>query len=167
MSQPARSMWEGNPSDEEREAVLRKLVRPYFVRECRSVLDPYLFKAGFRSSRSGPDLVEFRRGRCLLQFSYMPHVTDEQPRYALTVGIGDYRGWFRRPRVIGFWQVPNPDRGGKRWSWEFRGPEQLKRALNQVVRLLDEYAKPLWEDEQQLHAVLDKEWPIYLELANP
>jgi hypothetical protein len=167
MSQPAKSMWEAKPSDEEREAVLRSLARPYFVRECRSVLDPHLLKAGFRRSRSGPDLLEYRRGRCLLRFGFMPYVTDEQPRYALTVGIGGYRGWFRRPRVIGLWQLPNPNRGGKRWSWQFRGPEQLKRGLKQVLGLLEEYVRPLWEDEGRLQAVLDKEWPIYLEMANP
>jgi hypothetical protein len=154
-------------SESAKERSLRELARSYFKGVCSSVLDPHLEAQGFRRSRFGQDELSYRRGRCLLTFGYVPYVTDEQPRYALTVAIGAYRGWLRKPRLIGFWQVPNPDRGGKRWQWEFRGPEQLKRGLKQVVGLLDTHAKPLWEDEARLQAVLDKEWPIYLEMANP
>ena len=113
------------------------------------------------------DQLSYRRGRCVLELGYAPYVTDEQPRYAITVAIGDWRGWFRRSRRIGLWQVPSPDRGGNRWHWEFRGPEQLKNSLKQVVGLLDTYARPLWENEERLQAVLDKEWPVYQEMANP
>jgi hypothetical protein len=160
-------MWEGDPSDKEREMMLRKLAKPYFESICRSGLDPYLFDAGFRLTGASGDRLTYRLRRCMLEFSCSPHLWDYQPKYSLAVGIGDYRGWLRKPRLIGFWQVPNPDRGGNRWTWEFSGPEQLKRCLKKVVRLLDEYARPLWEDESRLLAVLDKEWPIYLEMANP
>jgi hypothetical protein len=131
------------------------------------VLDPFLLAAGFRPARSSADELAYRRGACLLKFGYVPYVVDEQPRYAVTAAIGLYRGWFRKPRTIGLWQVPNPDRGGNRWHWEFRGPKQLERSLKKLVGLLDAYAKPLWEDDSRLRAVLEKEWPIYLELANP
>lgn len=154
-------------SDHERESALRKLAEPYFVPVCRSVLDPYLFDSGFRLTGSRGDRLAYRRGRCRLEFGCQPYPTDREPRYALTVGIGDYRGWFRKPRLIGLWQVPSPDRGSLRWQWEFRGPEQLKRSLKKLVGLLDEYARPLWEDETRLRAVLDKEWPIYRAMANP
>jgi len=149
-----------------RERDLRTLARPYFRDVCSSILDPYLTGHGFRRSRFGLDQLSYRRGRCVLEFGYAPYLTDERPRYALSVAIGDHRGWFRRSRRIGLWQVPSPDRGGKRWQWEFRGPEQLKRELRKLVGVLDAYAKPLWEDEPGLQAVLDKEWPIYLEMKN-
>lgn len=154
-------------SPKSRERSLRTLARQYFRDVCSSVLDPYLEAQGFHRSRFGLDRLLYRRGRCVLEFSYAPYVTDEQPRYALTAAIGAYRGVFHRPRRIGLWQVPSPDRSGNRWHWEFRGPEQLKQSLKKLVRLLDEYARPLWEDEKRLQAVLDKEWPIYLEMANP
>ena len=102
----------------------------------------------------------------MLEFGYVPYLTDKQPRYALSVAIVDRPGWFGRARRIGLWQLPSPDRGGKRWQWEFRGAEQLKRELKKLVRLLDAHAKPLWEDEQELQAALDKEWPIYLGMKN-
>jgi hypothetical protein len=152
--------------DSTRERSLRGLVRPYFRDVCSAVLDPYLAAQGFRRTRFGPDQLSYRRGRCLLEFGYAPHLTDERPRYALSVAIGDRRGWLRRRRRIGLWQIPSPDRGGKRWQWTFRGPKQLKQELKKVVRLLDAHAKPLWEDERKLEAVLDKEWPIYLEMSN-
>ena len=167
MSQPARSMWEGDPSDEEREKVLRSLARGYFTPTGRSVLDPFLFAAGFRLRRSSADELVYRRGRCILKFGYAPYVSDDQPRYALSAAIGLDRGWLRKPRIIGLWQVPCPDRGGNRWGWQFRGPDQLKSSLKKLIPLLDEYARPLWEDESRLRSVIDKEWPIYLELANP
>ena len=150
-----------------REHFLRALADPYFRDVCVSVLDPYLGGHAFRRCRFGPDQLVYRRGRCLLEFGFVPFLTDEQPRYAVTAAIAEHRGWFRRPRRIGLWQVPSPDRGGKRWQWEFRGPEQLKRALRRLVRLLDAHVRPLWEDESRLRAVLDKEWPIYLEMQNP
>ena len=150
-----------------RERLLRTQARRYFKDVCSSVLDPYLGAHGFRRGRFGLDQLSYRRGQCMLEFSYAPYVTDEQPRYALTVAIAADRGWFRRPRRIGLWQVPCPDRGGNRWHWEFRGAEQLKRSLKELLHLLDAYAKPLWEDERRLQAVLNKEWPIYLEMANP
>lgn len=149
-----------------REHHLRSLARPYFREICSSILDPFLAVHGFRRSRSGQDQLSYRRGRCVLEFGYAPYLTDEQPRYAVSVAIGEHRGWLRRPRRAGLWQVPNPDRGGKRWQWGFRGPEQLKRELKKVVRLLDAYAKPLWEDERALKTMLDREWPIYLEMKN-
>ena len=160
-------MGSGDPPPEERERVLRQLARPYFQTVGSSVLDPYLLACRFRRTRSSADQLAYRRGRCVLKFSFVPYVTDERPRYAVTASIGADRGWFRSPRQIGLWQVPCPDRGGNRWHWEFRGPEQLERSLKKLVRLLDAYAKPLWEDERRLQAVLDKEWPIYLEMANP
>ena len=159
-------MWDGDPSRKEREATLRDLARPYFIPECRSVLDPYLSDAGFRRTRQTADEVTYRRGRCILEFGYAPHLTDHEPKYSLTAGIGAKRGWLSKPRIIGLWQVPNPDRGGNRWTWEFSGPEQLKRALKKLVPLLESYAKPLWEDEALLREVLAREWPIYQELAN-
>jgi hypothetical protein len=154
-------------STKSRERSYRILARRYFRDVASSVLDPYLETHGFRRNRFGLDELSYRRGRCLLRFSYAPYATDEQPRYAITVAIGVDRGWIYRPRLIGLWQVPCPDRGGNRWHWEFGGPEQLKRSLKRLVRLLDSYAKPLWEDERRLDVVLDKEWPIYLEMANP
>ena len=149
-----------------RERALRELVRPYFRDVCAAVLGPYLAAQGFDRIRFGLDLLGYRRGRCLLEFGYAPHLTDERPRYALSVAIGDRGGWLRRRRTIGLWQIPSSDRGGKRWQWEFRGAEQLKQELKKVVRLLDAHAKPLWEDEWKLEAVLDKEWPIYLAMSN-
>ena len=160
-------MWEGNLSDAERQRMLRRLARRYFASTCRSVLDPILLAAGFRRGWSSADELVYRRGRCVLKFGYVPYVTDEQPRYVVAAGIGAYRGWLRKPRIIGLWQVPCPDRGGNRWNWEFRGPEQLQRSLKKLGPLIDEYARPLWEDESRLYALLDKEWPIYLEMANP
>ncbi len=154
-------------SDDERAKALRKLASPYFAPVCRSILDPFLFEAGFRPARSTGGGLTYRRGACILEFGYFPYTTDRQPRYALTAAIGASRGWLRQPRLIGLWQVPSPDRGGSRWHWEFRGAEQLKQSLKRVVRLLDTYGKPLWEDEARLRAVLDKEWPIYREMANP
>jgi hypothetical protein len=150
-----------------RERSLRMLARPYFRDVCSSVLNPYLEAHGFRRTRFGLDQLSYRRGQCVLEFGYVPYVTDERPRYAVTVAIGAYRGRLRKLRRIGLWQVPSPDRGGKHWQWEFRGSEQLERSLKRLVRLLDGYAKPLWEDEKHLQAVLDREWPIYLEMANP
>ena len=154
-------------SPERRARLLRGLARRYFRDVCSSVLDPYLGAHGFRRNRFGLDQLVYRRGKCVLKFSYVPYVSDKQPRYAVTGTIGDYHGWFRRARRIGLWQVPSPDRGGNRWHWEFRGPEQLGGALKKVVRLLDAYVKPLWEDEEKLLEVLEKEWPIYLDMANP
>ena len=150
-----------------RERSYRRFARQYFRRVVSSVLDPYLTAQGFRRTRSGPDGPRYRRRGCLLSFDYAPYATDEKPRYALTVAIGSPRGWLRKPRLIGLWQVPCPDRGGNRWSWEFRGPDQLERELKKLVPLLDQYARPLWEDETRLRAVLDEEWPIHQELANP
>jgi hypothetical protein len=150
-----------------RQRSYRQLARQYFRGVTSSVLDPYLTAQGFRRTRSGPDELRYRRGGCLLSFAYAPYATDERPRYALTVAIGSPRGWLRKPRLIGLWQVPSPDRGGNRWHWDFRGPGQLERELKKLVPLLYEYARPLWEDETRLRAVLDNEWPIYLELANP
>ena len=149
------------------ERTRRALTRQYFRDVCSSVLDPYLLRQGFRRTQFGLDRLAYRRGRCLLEFSYVPYLTDQEPRYAVTAAIGEHGGWFRRPRLVGLWQVPCPDRGGKRWHWEFRGPEQLKRSLKKLIQLLDAYAKPLWQDEKALRAVLDKEWPIYVEMANP
>ena len=146
---------------------LRSLARAYFGDVCASVLDPYLGGHSFRRSRSGPDQLAYRRGQCVLEFGFVPYVTDEQPRYAVTAAVAEHRGWFRRSRRIGLWQVPSPDRGGKRWQWEFRGPEQLKSALKRLVRLLEADVRPLWEDEKHMRAVIDKEWPIYLEMQNP
>ena len=160
-------MWDGDPSREERNSPLRGLARPYFVPVCISVLDPYLVSAGFRRTRQTGDKVMYRRGTCILEFGYAPYLTDYQPKYSLTAGIGVRTGWFFKPRIIGLWQVPNPDRGGNRWAWEFSGPEQLKAVLKKVVALLESYARPLWEDEARLRAVVDREWPIYQELANP
>jgi hypothetical protein len=154
-------------SSKTRERILRRLARNFFREVCSSVLDPYLGSHGFRRSGFGLDQLSYYRGKCALKFSYLPYVTDKQPRYAVTVTIGERRGWFRRSRRIGLWQVPSPDRGGNRWHWEFRGPEQLKSAMKKVVRLLDAHARPLWENESSLEAVLDKEWPIYLEMSNP
>ena len=154
-------------SPRSRELMLRRLARRYFRDVCSSVLDPYLKAQGFQRGRIGPDCLSYRRGGCVLEFGYVPYVTDRQPRYAVSAAIGDHRGWFRRARRIGLWQVPSPDRGSNRWHWEFRGPEQLKQRLKELVRLLDAYAKPLWEDEAKLREVLEKEWPIYLEMANP
>ena len=150
-----------------RERGMRELAWPYFRDTCASVLDPYLEAQGFRRTRSGPDQLTYRRGRCLLEVGYVPHLTDERPRYSLSVAIGEHRGLLRTPRWIGLWQVPSPDRGGKRWQWEFRGAEPLKRELKKLVRLLDGYARPLWEEEADLRAVLDREWPVYLEMRNP
>ena len=154
-------------SDEARERRMRELAHPYFRDTCASVLDPFLKAHGFRRTRFGLDRLSFRRGRCVLEFGYARYVSDEQPRYALSAAIGLDRGWLRKPRIIGLWQVPCPDRGANRWAWEFRGAEQLKSNLKKLVPLLDEYARPLWEDESKLRAVIDKERPIYLELANP
>ena len=149
-----------------RERALRMLARPYFRNVCSAVLDRYLTEQGFRRTRFGLDTLSYRRGHCMLEFGYAPYLTDERPRYALSVAIGERRGWLRRPRRVGLWQIPSPDRGGKRWQWEFRGPKQLERELKKLVGLLDAYAKPLWEDEESLEAVLDKEWPIYLGMTN-
>ena len=145
----------------------RTLAGGDFAEVCSAILGPYLEVHGFRRSRSGPDRLSYRRGRCVLEFGYVPYVADRRPRYAVTAAIGVSRGWLRKPRLIGLWQGPTPDRGSNRWQWEFRGPGELKRSLKRLVRLLDEYARPLWEDESKLLAVLAKEWPIYLELANP
>ena len=146
--------------------MLRRLARPYFRDVCSSVLDPYLGAHGFQRSRFGLDRLSYRRGGCVLEFGIAPYITDRMPRYAVAAAIGEYRGRFRKARRIGLWQVPSPDRGSKRWQWEFRGPEKLKQELKGLVRLLDAYAKPLWEDEEKLQEVLEKEWAIYLEMAN-
>ena len=159
-------MAEAEPSGEDRAKAFRMLASPYFLPVCRSILDPYLGGSGFRLTRSGYDRLTDRRGACVMDFSYVPYATDRRPRYAITAAIGARRGLLRKPRLIGLWQVPSPDRGGKRWQWEFRGAEGLRRSLKRLVRLLDAYAKPLWEDEIRLQEVLDKEWPIYLELQN-
>lgn len=156
----------GQESPQSREQMLRGLARGYFRDACASILDPYLRAHGFQRRRLGLDRLSYRRGSCTLEFGLAPYITDRQPRYAVTAAIGDRRGWLRRVRQIGLWQVPSPDRGSKRWEWEFRGPEQLERELKRLVRLLDAYAKPLWEDDEKLQEVLEKEWPIYQDLAN-
>ena len=149
-----------------RERLRRDLARPYFHEMCATILDPYLAKQGFQRRRFGLDQLRYRRGRCMLEFGFVAYLTDDQPRYAVSAAIGEPRRWFRGARRIGLWQIPSPDRGGKRWQWEFRGPGQLKQGLKKLVRLLDDYARPLWEDERRLRAVLDQEWPIYLEMKD-
>ena len=86
-------MAEAEPSGEDRAKAFRMLASPYFLPVCRSILDPYLGGSGFRLTRSGDDRLTYRRGACVMEFSYVPYATDRRPRYAITAAI-------RRSKVV-------------------------------------------------------------------
>ena len=139
------------------EAFLRALEAPYFVDVGTRSLGSFLRVQGFSLCRADATRLTFRRGRCLLQFSYEPEAS---PRYTLSIEIGLKRRWLstRLLETTGLWRAPNANDDPSQWLLDFRSPDQLESVANRACRLLELYARPLWEDEKRLRRLLLEAW---------
>jgi hypothetical protein len=138
-------------------AFLAALEAPYFEERCIASLDPYLDPQGFANETAAGGHVRYRKGRCFLNFSYLP---EDSPRYTLYVSIGLKRRWFSPQPLesIGLWMAPNANDRPEQWLLDFQNAEQLASALAHARVLLDLHARPLWEDHDRLRRLLADSW---------
>ncbi len=130
----------------------------YFKPACGRVIEPYLSLFGFsrlafeRDGEESTIVVAYSRENVLLTFSYWP---EHFPNYCVMVDIGFIEGDAVPERSrIGLWCAIPDD---KRWSTVFRTEDELAIVLTRIRDdVLPSYARPLWDDPQQLTQLITR-----------
>lgn len=136
---------------------MRALEAPFFVPVCQRSLRPFLLAHGFELCRVEATRLTFHRGRCLLRFSYEPEAS---PRYTLHIEIGLKRRLLstRLLETTGLWRAPHANDDPLQWLLDFRSSDELELVIGRACRLLELYARPLWEEETRLRRLLLEAW---------
>lgn len=140
----------------------------YFERIGREVFDEYMKRRGFgRGEADDIGGLTYHRGN---QFATIDYSVEDRPTYSPHVEIGFTRTRSRRLRSYARWLVggsarpisldrlplwyaiPSDSQHRDYERWRYSSEAELRQAL---ARLRDEvvevYARPLWEDPQELH----------------
>ncbi len=134
-------------------------ILPYFETVCRDRLDAYFAQHGFVFCKSKwPTTVMYVRNRIFLEMSYW---VEDAPRYILMLGIGLLMNEWRCDTLngqVGLWSVfPAESDAGQLDRWLFSSAPELDDRLAWCRdRVLDVYAKPLWQHQEVLSELVQR-----------
>jgi len=135
------------------DSFLKALSVQYFEATSRKIFDDVFFKYGFKLFKSNEIKVAYNKSDIFFEIYYYP---EDSPNYSLMIGIGfikenndsvAYEG-------AGLWYALPQDYNFK--DWKFSNQEELEKNLKQISNnILEQYAKPLWDNPNKLRNLID------------
>lgn len=135
-----------------------KLLCSYFYTICLNVLSAYFSNYGFLPVKNKVGGVTFRNDDIFIEISYDP---ETYPTYSLTVvvgiGVEAYDEWGRFTGIPIWSIISEDDAGNDLLMQTFSNESELSDLLAKIqVSILDNYAKPLWENRNKLEKKIKK-----------
>jgi hypothetical protein len=135
-----------------------KLRSDYFEPVAREVFDDYLRQHGFgKGEADETGCLTYHRREVVLRVYYW---VEDNPNYSPMVSIGLDLKSPLSPAVeqIGVWYAVPPNADERNYeTWRFSNDDQLRDVLSRIRdRVVDVYARPLWEDPDLLARLIDQ-----------
>lgn len=134
-----------------------KLRADYFAPVAREVFDHYLGRHGFGNGEADETgSLTYHRGEVVLQVYYW---VEDFPDYAPMVSLGlDLKSQLVASEAIGLWYAVPPNTEAHNYeTWHFANAEEMRNVFSRIRdEVVEVYARPLWEDPDQLAILIDR-----------
>jgi hypothetical protein len=129
----------------------------YFERVVREVFDEYMHGHGFACDEAHTGGIIYRRGNRFLELSYY---LEDCPKFSpnIKVGLTGAAASCSGIDRIGLWQAIPANRAERDYElWRYSNAAELNKVFTRVRdEVVDVYARPLWENPNELAELLEQ-----------